>query len=151
VHCYCLEFSGPVDSFEKMQDRCAASASIEPFLERIATNQQTWSSVLLCRVCGQTWVCEYPFSESHGGGAPCYYQAALENPKAWLATAVPLMGALRRDAEDAVFCANLGRELGPEPCRQPDCDKLRISHSVFCRAHHFESVLGRPAPENAVD
>jgi hypothetical protein len=54
-------------------------------------------SVLRCKVCGQTWACEYPFSEHHGGGAPCFYQITADEPEAWLAQAVPIMDSLWRE------------------------------------------------------
>jgi len=32
-------------------------------------------------------------------------------------------------------------EVGPESCREPACDRLRISLSVFCKAHHFRMIM----------
>jgi hypothetical protein len=53
----------------------------------------------------------------------------------------------------AVSAAQLRRDhayyntLGPEridvPCRSPGCPRGAIANSVFCRAHHFEQIMGR--------
>jgi hypothetical protein len=137
-------------SFADLVARCNAANTIAPFLEAIQSDSTTWMSVLRCKVCGQIWVRESPFAEHHGGGAPCYYQVAVEKPEMWLATASPVTDALRREGEDAAFLANLGEERGPEPCRHAECKRLRVSQSVFCRTHHFENIFRRP-PAVATD
>lgn len=49
---------------------------------------------------------------------------------------------LRQDRE---FYDLLGPERLSVACRKA-CGRGCISHSVFCRPHHFESVRGRPCP-----
>jgi hypothetical protein len=49
-------------------------------------------------------------------------------------------------AEDRHFYDSLGFEDGLFPCRRDNCGRRSISHSVLCRAHHFESIRGRPCP-----
>ena len=48
---------------------------------------------------------------------------------------------LRRDR---TFYDSLGPERPDVPCRAPGCPRGAIAQSVFCRAHHFEQVKGRP-------
>lgn len=45
--------------------------------------------------------------------------------------------------EDVNRLNKLGQELGPQICKHPNCDRLRIAMSVFCRIHHFEQIWGR--------
>ena len=47
---------------------------------------------------------------------------------------------------DREFYELLGPERQDEPCRRQNCGRGRISHSIFCRAHHFEHLLGRSCP-----
>jgi len=49
-------------------------------------------------------------------------------------------------ASDREFYESLGDEKLGEPCKKPGCSRGVISHSVFCRVHHFESVKGRACP-----
>jgi hypothetical protein len=37
-------------------------------------------------------------------------------------------------------------ELGPDRCRHPDCMRLHVALSVFCRKHHFEAINQHPYP-----
>lgn len=48
--------------------------------------------------------------------------------------------------EDRAFYDALGAERSDVPCRRERCGRGAIGHSVLCRAHHFESVRGRPSP-----
>jgi len=32
-------------------------------------------------------------------------------------------------------------EVGPEPCREPECGRLRMSLSVYCKLHHFRMIM----------
>jgi len=48
--------------------------------------------------------------------------------------------------EDRAFHDALGAERSDVPCRRERCGRGAIAHSVLCRAHHFESVRGRPYP-----
>jgi len=34
----------------------------------------------------------------------------------------------------------LGREDGPEQCRETDCTHLRVAHSIFCSDHHIANL-----------
>jgi hypothetical protein len=34
----------------------------------------------------------------------------------------------------------LGREDGPEQCRETDCTHLRVAHSIFCIDHHVANL-----------
>lgn len=47
---------------------------------------------------------------------------------------------------DRDFYDQLGPELSDATCRVQDCTRWRIQYSVFCKAHHFEQVRGRPCP-----
>lgn len=47
---------------------------------------------------------------------------------------------------DRKFYDLLGEERGDVPCRGDSCGRGAVKHSVFCRAHHFESVWKRPSP-----
>ena len=49
-------------------------------------------------------------------------------------------------AADRAFYDLLGPERDDEPCRRPSCRRGAIAQSVLCRAHHFESIRGRPCP-----
>jgi len=141
--CHCPDFSSPLSSFVDVESRCLGAALIASTLAPVATNSDTWMSVLRCKVCGKLWAREYPFSEHHGGGAPCYYQLASDDPTVWLASASPVTSALRQEHEDVAFLQRPGPEQGPESCRDNGYRRLRIGHSVFCREHHFHNIFGR--------
>jgi len=51
---------------------------------------------------------------------------------------------------DRSFYELLGAERSDKPCRQADCPRGAISHSVLCRRHHFEMVRRRPCPFDEV-
>jgi len=42
------------------------------------------------------------------------------------------------------FFDSLGPEQPDTHCKRADCERGTIEHSVFCRAHHFESIKGMP-------
>lgn len=44
---------------------------------------------------------------------------------------------------DREFYENLGAERPGTQCRRTGCDRGTVQYSVFCAAHHFESVKGR--------
>jgi len=44
---------------------------------------------------------------------------------------------------DREFYENLGAERPGTQCRHGGCDRGTVQYSVFCAAHHFESVKGR--------
>lgn len=48
--------------------------------------------------------------------------------------------------DDRKFYELLGPENNGSACRKDGCAHGRISHSALCRAHHFESIRGRPCP-----
>jgi hypothetical protein len=118
--------------------------ALSPTLELEARGN--WVAVFRCRVCGQRWAEEYPFGELHGGGPRCFYAIAAEDPRAWLTSGPGLPGRLREDAEDRAFFDALGEERSEARCAAPDCPRGAISHSVFCRVHHFEMVRRKPCP-----
>ena len=47
---------------------------------------------------------------------------------------------------DRRFYDLLGPEHNEELCRRASCTRGRVSQSVFCRVHHFESIWGRACP-----
>jgi hypothetical protein len=49
-------------------------------------------------------------------------------------------------AQDRTFYDGLGAERPTIPCRADRCTRGSVELSVFCRRHHFESVMGRPCP-----
>jgi hypothetical protein len=144
--CVCEKYLSPLQTFDDVQRRCAASGEILPFLERIARNARKWLSVYRCRVCGILWAEEYPFGEMHGGGSPCLYAIETENPEAWLEAADDVTSKIRQNYEDEKFYESLGPELGPELCKHEGCGRKRVALSVMCRCHHFEMVLNKPCP-----
>ena len=123
--------------------RCERGAELGRRLQVLAENHDTWMAVLACPACDAHWVREYPFSERHGGGPPCFYQAEVTDSHAYLALAAGITANLRRIEDDSRFLSLLGSEAGPEPCRTPGCGRLRISASVHCRGHHFLAIKGR--------
>ncbi len=36
----------------------------------------------------------------------------------------------------------LGDEIGPDICSRSGCKRKQVKFSVFCRRHHYESILG---------
>jgi len=50
---------------------------------------------------------------------------------------------------DRAFYDTLGPEWTDIPCRFPRCRRGAVANSVFCRAHHFEQIVGRPCPFKA--
>ena len=59
---------------------------------------------------------------------------------------------LARKSEEATrqafrsFCEKLGPENPEVPCRSQGCHRGAIRNSVFCRAHHFESIYRTSCP-----
>lgn len=49
----------------------------------------------------------------------------------------------RRDRQ---FYEKLGPERADVACREAGCSRGAIAQSVFCRPHHFASVMGRLSP-----
>ena len=96
---------------------------------------------LSCRVDNKLFV---------GHGDPSQLSRILEIFLTWAKTvpdwlAIPdIDEAALQAAKDKNFWALLGREIGPEPCRVEGCTHKRITLSIFCRQHHFESVKKRP-------
>ncbi len=45
--------------------------------------------------------------------------------------------------EDAARLSKFGPEIGPQVCKRPTCERLRVAMSMFCRIHHFEQIWGR--------
>ena len=103
-------------------------------------------SVFRCRICNQHWGKEFPFSEMHGGGPPCFYAITTDAPSLWVKEAPGLPERLRRRAEDAEFFSQLGPERTDQPCKRPGCPRGAVAQSVLCRLHHFEMVKERPCP-----
>jgi hypothetical protein len=144
MNCQCKSYSSIPTTMEAINERCANAGQILPTLILLASNQNKWMSVYRCKICGSTWVSEYPFSEMHGGGAPCLYPVDTQAPEEWLQTASSLMISIREEHEDRKFYSILGREVGPDLCKHKDCPRKRIEGSVMCRRHHFEMIKGRP-------
>ena len=139
-------FRAPLRNFADVLSRTEASESIRPYLTKVTDGN--WRTIYKDSFHESLWVEEFPFSEMQGGGPSAFYIIHTDDPDTWLKTAPYLSADLRRDKQDADFFSILGPELGPEPCRHTGCTHLRIKMSVFCRIHHFESVLGRPFPEH---
>lgn len=53
--------------------------------------------------------------------------------------------ALQR-AGDWDFYSKLGSERAAVRCRENGCVRGAITLSVFCKAHHFQRIMGRPCP-----
>jgi hypothetical protein len=47
---------------------------------------------------------------------------------------------------DRKFYEILGPERSEKPCSTEGCPRGAIVNSIFCRVHHFESVLHKPSP-----
>ena len=47
---------------------------------------------------------------------------------------------------DRDFYDQLGPELSDASCRAQGCTRGHIQYSVFCKAHHFQQIRGRPCP-----
>ena len=45
-------------------------------------------------------------------------------------------------ADHDAFWRVLGDEVGPQKCREPDCPRLKITQSLFCKRHHFRMIRG---------
>jgi hypothetical protein len=144
MNCRCKSYSSIPTTIEEIKERCASAGRILPTLILLASNPSKWMSVYRCRICGSTWVSEYPFSELHGGGALCLYPIETQAPEEWLQTASSLTVSIRQEDEDRQFYSKLGVEVGPDLCTRTDCSRQRIVGSVMCRRHHFEMIKGRP-------
>lgn len=47
---------------------------------------------------------------------------------------------------DRKFYDRLGSEQLERRCKQLNCHRGAVEHSIFCRVHHFESQMGRTCP-----
>ena len=146
MSCSCEAFRSPLRNLEDIVERSKHSTEIEKSLSTVAIDTSGWRRVLRCDACGTCWVKEYPFSESHGGGAPCLYQNEIDDPTDWLRSSAELTFEIRQNHEDAKFLRQIGEEIGPKECTEIGCARLRVKNSVFCRNHHFESVTGKQSP-----
>jgi hypothetical protein len=144
--CACAQWLAPLREWNDVKARIGSSVAqdLSPNLDLEA--EGSWVMVFRCRVCGQRWAKEFPFSEMHGGGPPCLYALNTDDPTAWLGEGPGLPSRLRRDHEDQAFFERLGDER-PEPrCAAQGCSRGAIAQSIFCRRHHFEMVMRRPCP-----
>jgi hypothetical protein len=146
MKCPCSQYSVPLITFDDIVKRSESSSAIRQLLTEIASDKTHWISVLKCKECGSYWAEEYPFSEYHGGGAPCYYQIETTAPEIWLKTNSGITHQIRQQHEDDIFIGSLGEEVGPEKCKTKGCNNLRIYLSSMCRKHHFEMVQKRSYP-----
>lgn len=55
----------------------------------------------------------------------------------------PDVSKLRSDRK---FYDELGAERRGVPCRTSGCNRGAVALSIYCRIHHFESILGTPCP-----
>lgn len=140
MNCRCSEYRAPISTAVAVRERCGVSGTLSANLSLIAGPSESWLDVYRCNVCGQLWACEYPFSESHGGGPPCFYTISAPDPRVWLESAPQLASELIRRQAEEDFCSSLGPEVGPDRCSAAGCTRLRISLSSMCRAHHVEAL-----------
>jgi len=47
---------------------------------------------------------------------------------------------------DRQFYEKLGLERADVACREAGCSRGAVAQSIFCRQHHFASVMGRSSP-----
>src|ERR1051325_7034796 len=113
----CSTYSAPLVSFADVQERCRASSELTPFLELVAHDDSGWRSVHRSRECASLWAGEYPFSEGHGGGPPCYYAIYTDDPLRWLMESEDLSARIRAQQEDRDFYESLGPESGHKLCK----------------------------------
>lgn len=73
-------------------------------------------------------------------------QVLDRGPDPDVAAAQALAEAVSLRADDWEFYSKLGRERPAVPCRKVGCSRGAIPLSVFCQAHHFEQIMGRPCP-----
>ena len=143
MSCVCSAYAAPLLTFADLQERCRVSAGLMPHLELVAQDDSSWRSVYRCRECGSLWAREYPSSETHGGGPPCFYAISTDNARQWLMESEAVTTKIRREEEDRRLYECLGPESGPELCQRQGCKHKRVAHSIMCREHHFEMITGR--------
>ena len=96
-----------------------------------------------------SWIdCKVELRQFLGAGDPSLLEEIIDhfvqwakNRPDWLAVPDDARLTQRNDRE---LWEHLGRSYGAEQCRVDGCQCWRIRHSVFCRVHHWEKVLGRP-------
>lgn len=147
--CKCGKFADKLESFDDVKRRCAELPKNEiiPFLNKVLEDKDRWITIYQCKVCGKHWVQEYPFSEEHGGGSPCFYIIDIEEPIKYLKESKGLTYRLRQEHEDTMFFNSLGPEIGPKICTYEGCSRKQLVLSQMCKIHHFEMVKKRKAPE----
>jgi hypothetical protein len=141
MKCLCKEYADPIVTMQDITARSNAEIEIAKTLEGVASSAEDWRSVRKCKICGQLWCQEYPFSEQHGGGAKCLYQIVTDNPEEWLLKAEYVTTRIRREYEEQQFMDSLGPEVGPEMCKYSECGRYRIEHSIFCKRHHLDNLV----------
>ena len=146
-NCLCSLYSSPLQSLASVQERMTHADEIEKTLKKIAVGN--WRVLYRCESCGTLWAEEFPYSEQHGGGCPCFYQMECQDPEAWLKTAPYLTMELRTFEEDRAFLSFLLKdEVGPEKCRTSDCLSKKVKLSIFCALHHFENLKKKTVPQS---
>lgn len=92
------------------------------------------------------WIeCKVEKNQFLGYGGPKMLAEILQTFLKWAQTeqewlAKPLPQTL--EEQDKEFFQELGREIGPELCKHPNCSRKHIMYSVMCKVHHFEMVKG---------
>jgi hypothetical protein len=146
--CECSRFGAPILTYADVLARCGESTvDLRRTLEPVRALPNEWASLFRCRECGNLWCQEYPFSEHHGGGAPCIYRVESLDADHWAHSHRSLTPQLREQHGDAEVFGALHADSGPERCQYSGCSRLRMDYGVLCRRHHFEMVKGRAYSE----
>lgn len=138
--CRCSDYRTTISTAAAVRERCGVAGTLSANLSLVAGPSESWLAAYRCSICGQLWACEYPFSEAHGGGPPCFYAISTADPAAWLESAPHIASELIQRQAQEDFWSSLGPEVGPDQCIASDCTRLRIPLSSMCRAHHVEAL-----------
>jgi hypothetical protein len=76
------------------------------------------------------------------------YEAASqrEQPLERARKKAPKVKKARLPITDREYYEYFGPEDANKPCRTEGCTRGAVHLSVFCRTHHFESVMRKPCP-----
>jgi len=97
--CNCDNYSHPLKTLNDIQNRMSNTSPITSTLKKVTEPNEYWISVCECSDCGKYWAKEYPYSEAHGGGSPCYYIIDIVDPHDWIKKAKGITHNIRKSEE----------------------------------------------------
>jgi hypothetical protein len=139
--CRCSELKWLPTNYDELTKRQTISLAIINNSKLIKGD--CWYWLAECNDCKTYWICHR--LGRCGEFVSAYHTDNIQLPEYaedLVSKIVELNKQEQQKEHDINWFKQLGPEIGPEKCKNPDCNKLRIKQSVFCVSHHFEMIKG---------